>query len=93
MNIYFHGQRNFVQLIGVFGKPLPIMQSSPQPKCPNKRKVSAGGRSSAEAFQQCGPGSIPGLNAIGGLSLLVLCSTPGDFSPRAPDRYFSSFDL
>ena len=35
-------------------------------------------------FHQCGPGSIPGSDAICGLSLLVLYSAPRDFSPGSP---------
>ena len=35
----------------------------------------------ALAFHQCVPGSIPGLGAISGLSLLVLYSAPKSFSP------------
>ena len=35
----------------------------------------------AIAFHQYGPGSIPGLYAICGLSLLVLYSSPRGFSP------------
>ena len=38
----------------------------------------------ALAFHQCGPGSIPGLGVISGLSLLVLYSTPRGFSPGTP---------
>ena len=50
----------------------------------------------ALAFHQCGPGSIPGLGVISGLSLLVLYSAPRGFSPGTP--VFSSpqkltFDL
>ena len=33
---------------------------------------------------QCGPGSIPGLGVICGLSLLVLYSAPRGFSPGTP---------
>ena len=36
------------------------------------------------AFHQCGPGSIPGLGVISGLSLLVLYSAPRGFSPGTP---------
>ena len=37
------------------------------------------------ASHQCGPGSIPGLDVIGGLSLLlVLYSAPRGFSPGTP---------
>ena len=56
-----------------------------------------GWRSSrALVFHQCGPGSIPELGVISGLSLLVLYSAPRGFSPRSP--VFSSpqkltFDL
>ena len=35
----------------------------------------------AIAFHQCGPGSIPGLGVLSGLSLLVLYSAPRGFSP------------
>ena len=39
----------------------------------------------ALAFHQCGPGSIPGLDVICGLSLLlVLFSAPRGFSPGTP---------
>ena len=38
----------------------------------------------ALAFHQCGPGSIPGLVVISGLSLLVLYSAPRGFSPGTP---------
>ena len=38
----------------------------------------------ALAFHQCGPGSIPGLGVISGLSLLVLYSAPRGFSPGTP---------
>ena len=39
----------------------------------------------ALAFHQCGPGLIPGLGVICGLSLLlVLCSAPRGFSPGTP---------
>ena len=39
----------------------------------------------ALASPQCGPGSIPGLGVICGLSLLlVLCSAPRGFSPGTP---------
>ena len=39
----------------------------------------------ALAFHQCGPGSIPGLDVICGLSLLlVLVSAPRRFSPGTP---------
>ena len=39
----------------------------------------------ALAFHQCGPGSIPGLGVICGLSLLlVLFSAPRGFSPGTP---------
>ena len=39
----------------------------------------------AFAFHQCGPGSIPGLDVICGLSLLlVLFSAPRGFSPGTP---------
>ena len=39
----------------------------------------------ALASPQCGPGSIPGLDVICGLSLLlVLYSAPRDFSPGTP---------
>ena len=39
----------------------------------------------ALAFEQCGPGSIPGLDVICGLSLLlVLFSAPRGFSPGTP---------
>ena len=39
----------------------------------------------ALASQQCGPGSIPGLGAICGLSLLlVFFSAPRGFSPGTP---------
>ena len=39
----------------------------------------------ALAFHQCGPGSIPGLDVICGLSLLlVLFSAPRVFSPGTP---------
>ena len=36
------------------------------------------------ASHQCGPGSIPGLGVICGLSLLVLYSAPRGFSPGTP---------
>ena len=38
----------------------------------------------ALAFHQFGPGSIPGLYTICGLSLLVLYSAPRGFSPGTP---------
>ena len=38
----------------------------------------------ALAFYQCGSGSIPGFNAICGLSLFVLYSAPRGFSPGTP---------
>ena len=38
----------------------------------------------ALAFHHCGPGSIPGLGVISGLSLLVLYSAPRGFSPGTP---------
>ena len=38
----------------------------------------------ALASHQCGPGSIPGLGVICGLSLLVLYSAPRGFSPGTP---------
>ena len=38
----------------------------------------------ALAFHQCGPGSIPGLGVLSGLSLLVLYSAPRGFSPGTP---------
>ena len=38
----------------------------------------------AFASHQCGPGSIPGLGVISGLSLLVLYSAPRGFSPGTP---------
>ena len=38
----------------------------------------------ALVFHQCGPGSIPGLGVISGLSLLVLYSAPRGFSPGTP---------
>ena len=38
----------------------------------------------ALASHQCGPGSIPGLGIICGLSLLVLYSAPRGFSPGTP---------
>ena len=38
----------------------------------------------ALASHQCGPGSIPGLGVISGLSLLVLYSAPRGFSPGTP---------
>ena len=38
----------------------------------------------ALASHQCGPGSIPILGVICGLSLLVLYSAPRDFSPGTP---------
>ena len=38
----------------------------------------------ALAFHQCDPGSIPGLDAICGLSFLVLYSAPRGFSPGTP---------
>ena len=38
----------------------------------------------AFASHQCGPGSIPGLGVISGLSLLVLFSAPRGFSPGTP---------
>ena len=38
----------------------------------------------ALAFHQCGPGSIPGLGVISGLSLLVLYSALRGFSPGTP---------
>ena len=64
------------------------------------RKVLAGeqgwrsGR--ALAFHQCGPGSIPGLCVICGLSLLVLYSAPRGFSPGSqvfPSPLKPTFDL
>ena len=44
----------------------------------------------ALAFHQCGPGSIPGLGVISGLSLLVLYS-PG--TPVFPSPQKLTFDL
>ena len=38
----------------------------------------------ALASHQCGPGSIPGVGVICGLSLLVLYSAPRGFSPGTP---------
>ena len=38
----------------------------------------------ALAFHQYGPGSIPGLGVISGLSLLVLYSASRGFSPGTP---------
>ena len=38
----------------------------------------------ALASHQCGPGSIPALGVISGLSLLVLYSAPRGFSPGTP---------
>ena len=38
----------------------------------------------ALAPHQCGPGSIPGIGVICGLSLLVLYSAPRGFSPGTP---------
>ena len=60
----------------------------------------AGWRSGgALASHQCGPGSIPGLGVIRGLSLLVLYSVPRGFSPGTPvfpspqNPTFDLFDL
>ena len=50
----------------------------------------------ALAFHQCGPGSIPGLGVISGLSLLVLYSAPRGFSPGTlvfPSLQKPRFDL
>ena len=50
----------------------------------------------ALAFHQCGPGSIPRLYAICGLSLLVLYSAPRGFSPGTlifPSPQKPTFDL
>ena len=50
----------------------------------------------ALASHQCGPGSIPGLSVICGLSLLVLYSAPRGFSlgtPVFPSPQKPKFDL
>ena len=50
----------------------------------------------ALAFNQCVPGSIPGLGIISGLSLLVLYSAPSGFSlgtPVFPSFQKPTFDL
>ena len=38
----------------------------------------------ALASQQCGPGSIPRIGVIGGLSLMVLCPAPRGLSRDTP---------
>ena len=45
---------------------------------------SVGAAVRALAFHQCNPGSIPGLDVICGLSLLVLYSASRGFSPGTP---------
>ena len=51
----------------------------------NSRGSRDGAVVRALAFHQCGPGSIPGLDVICGLSLLLfLFSAPRGFSPGTP---------
>ena len=50
----------------------------------------------ALAFRRCVPGSIPGLDVISGLSLLVLYFAPRGFSPGTlvfPSLQKPTFDL
>ena len=49
-----------------------------------KHKVWDGAVVRALASHQCGPGSIPGLGVICGLSLLVLVLAPIGYSPGTP---------
>ena len=52
---------------------------------PNTVLVKGSRDGAALSFHQCGPGSIPGLDVICGLSLLlVLFSAPRGFSPGTP---------
>ena len=50
----------------------------------NHLKTGDGAVVRALASHQCGPGSIPRLSVICGLSLLVLYSAPRGFSPGTP---------
>ena len=76
-------QRNLLQYSGEEAQSLKTNATLEMVKPKGARMVRAMVR--ALVFHQCGPGSNPGVEAICGLSsLLVLSFAPRGFSPRTP---------
>ena len=63
---------------------VPTREDEQEPGNGNRNGEQGWRSGRALAFHQCGPGSIPGLAVISGLSLLVLYSAPRGFSPGTP---------